>query len=214
MGIKDFFQDKIKYYGGFSGDVYDILRPDYTAVDNDPVIVRSGVTFRCDPTTPQFSEPKFREVDWYEIFCDRKITKPGDILKRTEDDEMTPEVTIAHFMPNKACIGFRTARICNLLTTEDESLYENVYFDFLGTGYPGSAINKKLEKSMRIPSNRVVLYKRNNLIRLRTQLEEIDSTATITKDGVVGPYRRKWLVEEIDYTGNVMVLTISNNLDE
>ena len=167
-----------------------------------------------DPSSPVFSEPKFRDVDWYEIFGDRTILQPGDIIvKSTPDDNQTPPVTFAHSMPIKAGIGFRTSRIGMITNQFDEPIYTNVYFDFLGASYPGSSINKKLEKSLQIPTVRVVIFKRDNLFRLRTQLIETDSNLTITKDGVSVPYQRKWKVEEIQHTGNFMLLTLNDNLD-
>lgn len=97
MSIDDIFQKCVKYYGEKYGDVFDILRPNYGQVDNTPSIIHSGVKLRLDPNTSIFSEPKLREVDWYEIFGDRSLLKSGDIIRKTvADDGMTPEVTFGH----------------------------------------------------------------------------------------------------------------------
>lgn len=213
MSLKDIFESNMQYFGELMGDEYDLLRPDYTAVDNTPITIASRVKFRCDPANPQFAEPRFREVEWYSVFGDRGIVLPGDILKKSDDDGMTPVITLAHHMPLKEMVGFRTTRLGTLCNTVGDNLHTNVRFDFLGVGYPGAELNKKLETTMQIPSTRVIIYKRINLIRLRTQLIETDQTVTITKsDGTTAQFQRKWLVEEIDYTGNCMVLTISNNV--
>lgn len=215
MSIDELYESSMQYFGELMGDTFDVLRPDYTTTDNTPVLVHSGVKFRCDPATPQYAEPKLREIDWYSVFGDRDIVQPGDILRKTEDDGMTPVITIAHHMPIKEMVGFRSTRLGTLLSQEEDELYTNVRFDFLGLGFPGSSINRKLEDSLRIPSTRIIIYKRLNLIRLRTQLIEKDQTVTITRpDGTTATFERAWLIEEIDYTGNCMVLTVSNNLDE
>lgn len=126
---------------------------------------------------------------------------------------MIPPVTVLHYTAIGACVGFRSSRLCNITNQHDDPIYTNVYFDFLGAGYPGSSINRKLEDTMRIPSTRIVIFKRNNLFRLRTQIVEIDNNLTIKRDGVDVPFQRTWMVEEIDQSGNVQVLTISSNQD-
>lgn len=207
------FRYYIKYYGGRAGDTFNILRPNYSVVDNTPTLVHPSVQFRMDPASPQFSEPKYRDADWYEMFGDRNLLVPGDIFqKTTSDGGMTPIVTFAHYSPNKACVGFRTTRLCNLTNEINDVIYKNVYFDFLGVGFPGSTVNKRLEDSLKIPNTRVILFNRPNVFRLRTQLIEIDSTQTISKDGGAPiQFQRKWMVEEIDYTGNFMTLTLRSN---
>lgn len=215
MDIRDYFQKYVQYFGEYCGDTFDILRPDYTQVDNTPVTVASMITYRMDPNSPNFSEPKLRDLDWYELFGDRTIIQPGDIFRKTVDDGMTPIVTLAHWMPIKAAVGYRTTRLCNITNQIDDPIYTNVYFDFVGISFPGSSVNKKLEDSLRIPSTRVVLHKRDNIFRLRNYLIETDSNAQISIDGAAPTqYQRKWKIEEIDYTGSLMVLTLSNALKD
>lgn len=216
MSINDLFQSYIKFYGEFSGDTYNILRPNYSLVDNTPTPVYQNLVYRVDPSSAMFAEPKLRDVDWYEIFGDRDILQPGDILqKSTADGGQTPLVTFAHSMPIKAGVGFRSTRLCNITNQFDDVIYSNVYFDFMGVGFPGSSVNKKLEDSLRIPSTRIILFNRDNIFRLRTQIVEIDSPVMINKDGGdLTQFQRKWKVEEIDRTGNFCILTISSNLKD
>ncbi len=141
--------------------------------------------------------------------------EPGDlIIKSIDDSGQTPSVTFGHSMPNKAAMGFRSSRIGMITNTFDDPIYTNVYFDYLGAGYPGSSINKKLEKTMQIPGTRVIIFKRANLFRLRTQLIETDNNIMVKKDGTDTPYQRKWLIEDIQYTGNYMLLSLSENLKD
>lgn len=202
-------------YGNYSGDRFDILRPDYTATDNTPALIASGVPFRMDPSSPTFAEPKMRDIDWYEMFGNRSLLKPGDIFQKTVDDGgMTPVVTLLHWTASKAMMGFRTTRLCNITNEPGNNIYTNVYFDFVGLSFPGSSLNKKLEESLRIPSTRIAMFKRENIFRLRTQILEVDSAVTINKDGgAATQFQRTWLVEQIEYTGNIMVLTLKLNLD-
>lgn len=202
-------------YGVYSGDTFDIFRPNYNIVDNTPSLIASGITYRMDPSSPVNAEPKLKDIDWYELFGKRDILKSGDIFIKTEDDGgMTPPVTFLHYTASKAVMGFRTARICNITNEINNVIYKNVYFDYLGLSFPGSDINKRLESSLRIPNTRIVMFKRDNLFRLSTQIVEVDSTVLINKDGgTPTQFQRVWLVEQIEYTGNLMILTLRQNVD-
>jgi hypothetical protein len=197
--------------GIIGGDTFDIWRPDYTQSDNTPVLVAAAQQFRVDPVTGKFAEPRFQGVEYYDIFGPISLVQPGDILmKTTPDSRMTPAVTIEGFYPLKAVTGFRSSRTCNIMNSAtDTPVFTNVYFDFMGEGFPGSSINRNLEQSLKIPSTSVVLFRRDNISRLRMHLFETDIQRTTTlPDGTTQPFIRKWNIEEIDMTGNLMVLTL------
>ena len=131
------------------------------------------------------------------------------MLRRSTDDGMTPTITIGHVTPIKEMVGFRSTRIGKLQNAVDDVIYTNVYFDFMGDGFPGSSTNREIENSLDIPSTKVLLYKRENIFRLRTLLIETDSPLTITNaDGNSVQEERAWRIEEIDHSGNFMVLTL------
>jgi hypothetical protein len=209
----DIYERGMQRFGELLGDVYNILRPDYTIADNTPETIAYNVAYRCDPSTPVYAEPKFTNVDFFSIFGDRDILQSGDMFEKATPDGMSSIITMSHFGPIKEMVGFRTTRIGKLCDTLDEIIYSPVYFDFLGTGYLATTLNRKIEDSTRIPSTRAIIYKRENIFRLRTQLIETDSSVMITNaDGDIVPYQRKWLIEEIDQSGNLMILNLSNNL--
>jgi hypothetical protein len=122
---------------------------------------------------------------------------------------MTPPLTIAHYMPMKALTAFRTGRICDITNEVGSTVYHDVYYEYLGTGFPGSAINHKLEQSLKIPSIKVVLFNRVNLITLRMLLIETDNTATyVDADGNTQTFQRRWVIDQIDTIKPITVLTL------
>ncbi len=46
MSANDVFQNKIKFFGNYSGDTFNILRPNYAQVDNTPALVYSNLIYR------------------------------------------------------------------------------------------------------------------------------------------------------------------------
>ena len=215
MGMTDgIFRRYNKFMGAYCGVDFNIYRPDYTSADNEPELVYENVKYLVSPSTGKYSEPKYRDVDWYTIAGDRSLPQPGDIfIKSVEDGGQTPVITYVTLFDNKAFVGFRTSRKGKLTNTKSETIYDNVYFDFLGIGFPGSSVNKKLEDSLRIPSTRVIIWNRDGVFRYRTQLIETDSTQYITKDGgAPTQFQRRWEISEIDHTGNFMILTLQDAL--
>lgn len=212
MDANAIFQRFMPLVGQWGGDIWNVYRPDYTAMDQTPTLIQSNVRFRCDPAGYKFAEPQFLGVSYYDVFGPESILLPGDILKRSSSDGMTPAITVAHFMPVKAITGVRTSRIGKIMnSTGDTPVYTSVYFDFLGIGFPGSSINRNLEESLRIPSTRAVLYPRKGISRLRMHLVETDNDTFITQpDGSITTFQRKWMIEEIDFSGTQMVLTLRN----
>lgn len=208
--------------GVFGGAYYDIYRPDYTVEDNTPALVQAGVKYRVDPTTGKFAEPRFEGVMYYDVFGPVTNIQSGDILIRnpatgsppTTSNIMYPPVTVIAYDTHKSFQAFRTSRIGRLQDSAadaDSTIYEPVYFDWLGQGFPGSSINRNLQESQRIPSQRAIIYYRKNCVTLRSHLIETDLNIMVEQeDGSMLPYERAWLIEEIDYTGPLMVLTLRN----
>lgn len=215
MNLNYLYEYYAPFVGFLGGDQFNIMRPNYSQVDNTPVMVASGVMFRCDPTTGRFAEPRWEGLMYYDIFGQRRLLQPGDILVKTVPDSMTPPVTILGYYPLKTTSGFRTARQCTIIDSKAEApnsiLYSNVSFDWLGQGFPGSTLNRGLMDSLEIPAQRACMFTRPNITRQRTHLVETDLNINVTQpDGSVTPYQRTWIVDEIDFTGNLMVLTLRN----
>ena len=48
-GPNDTFQFNIDFYGNYAGDTFNIMRPNYTQVDNTPQLVYQNLTYRTRP---------------------------------------------------------------------------------------------------------------------------------------------------------------------
>lgn len=214
MDLSGFYEHFAPMVGQMSGDGFDILRPDYTKVDNTPVTIATGLRFRCDPVTGRFAEPRFEGVGYYDVFGPRQLLLPGDLLSKTVPDGMTPVMTFVHYMNVKTTTAVRTSRICSIVDAKGDPngvLYNNVYFDWLGQGFPATNLNRGLQDSTPVPTQRAVIYTRPNVRRMRSHLIETDNNIQVTQpDGSVTPFQRTWIIDEVDYSGPLMVLTLRN----
>lgn len=224
-GFDTAFNNFMPLVGAYGGVLYDIYRPNYSQPNNTPALVAAGVKFRTDPTTGKFAEPRYEGVMQYDIFGPSWMVQSGDLLVRStavlasgvyasSPDIMYPVITVTTFYPNKAFSGVRTGRMARIQDSKaspSNIIYNPVYFDWLGQGYPGSGLNKAMEDSLKVPNQRCVLYYRQQITRDRSHLVEQDLGVQITlQNGTVVPYERTWLIDEIDYTGPIMVLTLRN----
>jgi hypothetical protein len=203
MDLNSVFLKYNKLLGELGGDTWNIYRPNYSAVDNAPVLIHSNKKFRADPVGYRFSEPVFNGVENYDVFGDRSLVQTGDLLIKPVSDNMTPPLTILHYMPIKAMIGFRSSKKGMITESRGDDgsydiVYNNIYFDLLGKGYPSGRISQAPDSEAQ-PTQHAVMYKRDNIDKLYMQLIEFDSS---------GLEFRKWLIEEIDFSGNLMVLTL------
>lgn len=223
--FESLFNQYMPMVGQMAGRPYDIWRPDYSQSDNTPVLVQSGLMYRVDPTTGRFAEPRFEGVMFYDVFGPTNVLRSGDLLIRTSavvnasgvpntPDAMYPIVTCVSYDLLKSTVFIRTGHIGRLQESKadpDSITYSPVYFEWLGAGFPGSQLNRNLAESLKIPSQRAVIYSRVNVTRLRTHLVEIDSEVQVLQDdGSYLPYERTWIIDEIDQTGPLMILTLRN----
>ncbi len=216
VNYRDLFDRANKLVGTIGGDYFNVYSPDYSVADNTPVLVAEGVKFRCDPVGYKFAEPLYQGAQYYDIFGPKSLIQTGDILIKSTPDGMTPAITVSTIFPMKAVTGFRSNRICKIMNsvkeadgTDSEPIYENVYFEFLAQMYPGTAINRAFEDSLKIPNTKAVLYPRENIVRQRMHLVEtdIDYESTLP-DGSLRRYERKWLIDTIEWSGPMMILTL------
>lgn len=198
--------------GFYSGDNFDLYRPDYSVANGTPALVLANQRYRCDPVSRNLPEPFFPDCSYYDILGRRDIIQSGDLLVKSVSDGMTPVVTLLTYGPIKALVGLRTNRICTIIdSVTGTAVYTNVRFDFLREGFPGSSLNRNLQESLRIPQTRAGLYERLNIQRLRMHLVETDLNYYVTDDnGNQVLFQRKWMIEEIDRGGLQIVLTLRN----
>ena len=209
MSFEDIFNYYSPFIGEYGGDLYNVYRPNYSQSDNTPQLIYSNLKFRCDPVGNIFAEPKYNAVQYYDIFGP-KVLEAGDILIQAEG--LAPALTISHIQPLKSVVGFRTSRIGKITNSaNDSAVFTQVYFEFLGIGYPGNPIDRRLEDSLRIPNTRVVIYDRPTITRLNMHLIETDLGVSVdTPEGSTQDYQRKWTIQEIDRSPNLMILTVAN----
>lgn len=226
MAFDSIFNYYMPLVGAYAGKPYDVYRPVYgTANLTPPALVSTGIMYRVDPTTGKFAEPRIEGGMYYDIFGPTSNLISGDLLIRSTavlnasgvpntPDIMYPPVTVISYDLLKSTVGIRTARIGRIqdsVADPNGVIYTPVYFDWLGQGFPGSQINKNLAESLKIPSQRAVIYTRTNVTRLRSHLIETDLGVLIPQeDGTFIPYERSWIIDEIDQSGPLMMLTLRN----
>lgn len=215
MNLNNIYNKYNPLVGEYGGDLFDLYRPDYTIVDNDPVLVQANVRYRCDTTSSKFAEPDLSDIPYYDIFGNRQIVQSGDILIRVNSTLVTPAITIASLYPQESMVGFRSSKRCriyNYFNQEDETeglVYDNVYFDYLDSAYPGTSLDREIAGSLKLASTKAVLYRRENIDKAQMHLVEIDADKTVTlPDGTVIPFRRKWIIENYTTSGPFTVVSL------
>lgn len=212
--LNSLFNAKNKQIGELSGELFDIYRPNYSAQDNIPALVHTQVRYRRGLVKAKsFAEPYIPNNSLYDIFGNRSLLQPGDMLVRgnlTAPELTFPAVTISHLHDQRALEGFRTARRCHIVNSynADDNTYDyvhkNVYFDMLGTSFPhGQLVDNYAKSGESIPSQKAILFNRPAIDKEGMQLIETDYSGV--------PNGNKWIVEQIDIFGPFMVLSLDAN---
>lgn len=188
-----------------SGQLYNILRPNYGQVDNSPATVYTNKMYRVEPSQDRFGEPKFKNVDFYSIFGDRALIQPGDILQQVDEDGTARYVTVLHFGTLQEAIGIRTGSIAKITEDTGTDVYTSVYYDSIGVSFPGSALEEAMAGSLKIPNKRFCLFKRDNI---STNKSHPVGMRLIETDGTV---ERRWTIQQTDGAGNLIVLTVEED---
>lgn len=192
--------------GELGGQLVSIKRPDYTATDQTPVLRFNSKRMKVERSGPRFAQPGYADVEYYCIFGDRNTFRSGDMLF-PKAGSSTPPVTILNFSPIEECVGFRTGRICKIVNGLNEDVFTNVYFDFIGESFPGAELDREVRSSLKIPSTRAVLWKRD----FQTTTRNAEGLMLIEIDGLT---ETRWLIQQTDATGNMVVLFLKRALIE
>jgi hypothetical protein len=215
MNLNNIFNKYNPLIGTYAGDLFNLCRPDYSSSDNIPVLIQSNVKYRCDTTSSKFAEPDFSDIPYYDIFGNRQIVQSGDILIRVNSTNVTPAITIASIYPQESMVGFRSSKLCriyNYYNQDDETdglVYDNVYFDYLDSSYPGASLNRELANSLKIASTKAVIFPRDNVDKAQMHLVEVDDNRTVTlPNGETIPFRRRWIIENYTTSGPYTVLDL------
>jgi hypothetical protein len=203
--LRKVFDKYNKKIAQLAGQNFALKRPDYSVVDNTPATVLSSVKFKVEVAPPRLSQETFINVSYYTIFGDRKLLRAGDILFPLETTESTtPPVTVLNFSPIEECMGFRTSRVGKLTYDIDTNVYTTVYFDWVGSGYPGSSFQETLSGALAIPTKKAVLFTRTS-IKPQSNSNEVQGMRLIETDGTT---EVRWVVKLVDQIGNLTQLTL------
>lgn len=207
VSLRSTFDKYQKKLASISGQTVNILRPNYSTIVNTNTTVYTSIKLKMEVTTPKLVQGKFTNVEYYAVFGDRNKFQPGDIIVPTESTSSTPPVTVLHYSPLEEAIGFRTSRIGKITqsyVSPYDPVYENVYFDWVGTGYPGSIFGQELAGALGTPTKKIVLYTRTN-IKPQSNTDEVQGMRFVESDGTT---EIRWVIKLVDQIGNITQLTL------
>lgn len=198
------FEDGHKKIAKIAGQQVYILRPNYTIQDNTPVFLNNIKLKAEKATAVSLVMPRFTNGEYFALFGDRSKFQPGDLIFPQDGTSSTPKMTVIQYSPLEEAIAIRTSRICKLTRAIDDPIYENVYFDWIGQGYPGSSYGEQLAGALGIPTKKAILYTREG-IQPQNNTYDIQGIRLIETDGDV---QIRWKVKLVDQIGNLTQLTV------
>ncbi len=208
------FQTQVGRLGGQKCNIY---RPDYSVVDNalgSPLY--SGVKIKVEVTRPRYSQFAFTNVAYVAIFGNRNLFTAGDVIVPTEAGSTTPAVTVINISPMEEAVGIFTPRSGRLMLNvgfdsamdTGTYIYKNVKYQWVsGSGFPGSSFTNNLAGALAIPTQKIVLFTRDNISPQNTSYE-VQGVHFIEDDGA---YLRKWVVKLVEVSGNLTQLTLEQD---
>lgn len=148
---------------------FDVYRPDYTSSNQVGSLIATGMPCRLDTRAQQFAEPALQGGMYYDIFLNRTLVKPGDILVPTgfsptaSSTPTTSIVTIGSITGLKPCVGVLSDAIGHIADDVNTVLYNNVRWQWASPGQPKAGLHRELEASMPFDRRKCVMYRRQNI---------------------------------------------------
>lgn len=112
MSLKKIFNQFNHLAGKLFSDVnFNIYRPDYTATDQSGTLIASNKSVRFDTRAAQWAEPALAEGMYYDLFLNRSLVQPGDVLVPTTLSitasamSTYPVITVESISALKPCLG-------------------------------------------------------------------------------------------------------------
>ena len=147
---------------------YDIYRPDYTAANQTGVLIASNVSVRADTRAQQWAEPNLSGGMYYDLFLNRNLVKPGDILIPTglsptaSTISTWPVITVGSITPLKPAVGFLSDVLGSVRDTTTNVIYNNVRWQWGRQGQPKSGLVDKQPISEILPYDKstIIMYRR------------------------------------------------------
>lgn len=200
------YENSFNYYKGKFGKLWGqpvaIYTVDYTAQDQEPVLLYSQKMYKVEVKGPSLVQNPLPNAAYYCVHGAYNNVNTGYILVPLRSDSNTPRVTMISKSPFEEMTAFRTSRKCQILNGETV-VYDNCYFDFATTvNYPNSPLHKTIWASEGRPTSQIVMYKRN----LRTSSQDIEGLLIKEIDVTPNVY---WKIEQVTDVGYMMELTVT-----
>lgn len=200
------FDKESKRIGIKSNVPYAVYRPNYTAYDQTGVLIQPLMSIRYDTQAARFAEPNIPGVLYYDLFLDRRIVQSGDVLcPLVSADSNNPIITVSHYNPMKACVGFLTDQFGFITEDLDTVRYTNVRWSWAGPSFPGTGLNDALSESIKLPRRKAILYKRLGIGEpyvIRPEMRLVEFTTVNSLPNI-------WLISDVIQFHTVTVLTVT-----
>lgn len=190
------FNDLQIQLGEVFGQSFNIVRPNYSIVNNTPASV-GAINAKIEKTTVKLAQPATANLDAYAVFANRSLFAPGDILVPTQANSSTPTVTILSYSDGEECVAFRSSRVGKIstdVTDSSKDLYTNVYYDWVGQGFTFPPNYESLEGGLNRTTKRVMLWTRPN-IQQQNSVREVQGLHFVETDGTQPVY---WTIKLVD----------------
>lgn len=200
MNLTKIFNQLQPVIGIIASDVnFDIYRPDYTAVDQLGTLIASNKSVRFDTRAGQWAEPNVSEGQFYDLFLNRKIVQPGDVLIPTGLSPTAstmsdyPIITIGSMSGLKPCVGVLTDRRGDVYNSSNNLVISNARWQWTSVGNPRSGPNRQ-------PSEDVLQYDRRDACMFKRPGLMIAKGMTMVER--FGSQSLKWRILDVTQKGN------------
>lgn len=185
------------------GQIFAIGRPDYTQVDNTPVIIVPRIRIKAEKTRGVLAQPEYKGIEHYAVFGLRAAWQAGDLLIPQDSGSDTPTMTIMSESPIEECVAFRSDSTASIINGDIGNVFTNVPYANLGQGYPGAEFNREVEASLQIPSKKFVLFARDLASSDPAGLRDVEGLIFEENNAEM----KRWEISQAEATGHIMVLT-------
>ena len=200
------------------GQLFNIYRPNPASVDQTPTLIGSNIILFVKPGGGSFAIPRLGGVNYFTVTGNRSNFLPGDILIPTNPNSEVPIVTVLNYDINVPCVAFRTARKGNIVYSLNagDTVYTNVYFDFVTVTTPESGLIDQLSDALSVPNTKIVCWTRPNIQPQNTTnpstgvATDINGMRMIVTDGANNP---RYVFKSCTQIGNITIFGVLQEID-
>ena len=164
MSFRSVYNRYQRLEGQTSGETCQILRPDYTVLDQTGAVEFNARKFRLSPGS-KFSEPTLSGISAYNCFGNRSGMQAGDVIVPVEAGSNTPILTVSSIAPLKALSAFMTDQIGKITEDVNTDIFTNIRFTWLPINFPGSSLESQLAGSLGVSVRKFAWFERAGLKR-------------------------------------------------